>query len=166
MKTSVTITVIAVSVLWCSSAGAASVSSVTQADQPVLAEQFSTNQTCRNNCRLNIMLPADTDQPPMADFMLRFADPSGQLMVEVNNQSRGNGATVLRFQDRDSTPFINRGGAPMVTVPVNPGQNVLNVRPFEDGVCLAPAGCKYDVINTGQPDRPILDPVIIIDPVD
>ena len=134
--------------------------------QPVLSDQIVSNHACTQNCRLNIVLPADATQPPGADPLIVFADPSGDLTAVLDNRSRGNGATVLRFEDRDSTPFMNRGGAPMVTVPIQPGNNPLLVRPYSDGVCHAGNGCKYDVINTGQPDRPKLDPVIIIDPTD
>ena len=137
------------------------------ASETVLAEQLSSNHACTRNCRLEIVLPEDIGQAPMADEVIQFADPSGELNVDVDNRSSGNGATVLRFEGRDATPFMNRGGAPMTTVPLRPGRNSVQVRPYSDGVCHGPDGCKYDVINSGEPGRPVLDPVIIIDdPVD
>ena len=59
--------------------------------------------------------------------------------------------------------FQNPGGQPMKTVPLTPGRNVFTVRSYGDGVCREEqGGCKYDVVNTGDPGRPVLDPHVII----
>lgn len=51
----------------------------------------------------------------------------------------------------------------MKTVPLKPGQQVFTIRNDESGACTEQqGGCKYDIVNTGEPGRPVLDPHVII----
>jgi len=87
------------------------------------------------------------------------------VLVDQSNRP-AKAATVLQFIGE--TPFKNPGNQPQSTVPLTPGNNPIIVRSYDAGVCR-PAedsqnagGCKYDVINKGDPNRKVLDPRVII----
>jgi len=122
---------------------------------------------CQADCRLAVNLPDDVTQPPqVAPEEMRLRG-GARLDIELDGGPEGKRATVLRFYPPEEhadggTPFANRSGKPRYTVSLNSGRNRLTVRPFGDGVCRPPNGCKYDVINRGNRERPTLDPWIII----
>ena len=81
------------------------------------------------------------------------------MLVDESNRP-AKAATVLKFEE---AAFVNRGNQPMANLPLTPGNNVFTVRDYDAGVCReAQGGCKYDVVNTGAPGRPVLDPHVII----
>jgi len=113
---------------------------------------------------LTVTLPANPNAPPgISNAVLRARSEVSVTINLVDRSDRpGQGATVLRFAE---PAFVNRGGQPMKTVALTPGNNVFSVRSYADGACHAEqGGCKYDVINTGDPGRPVLDPHVIIWP--
>jgi len=117
---------------------------------------------CPPNCTLTVTLPADPSSPPEVSHPRFFARGGADVTIVVVDRSNrpGQAATVLRFP-RESA-FTNRGGQPMKTVPLNPGKNGFKVRDYGNACLQAQGGCKYDVINTGEPGRPALDPHMII----
>ena len=118
--------------------------------------------TCRADCTTTIELPSDRAQRPAAPDVTRIA--GGEILdFVVPSQERGRGRTVLAFVE---APFRDRQGNPIYVLELNAGSNRYESRPHEDGVCHAPAGCRYVVINIGTPTRPpvINSPIIIIDP--
>lgn len=120
---------------------------------------------CNADCELVIVLPSDDAKPPeVAPDQLRFNVAGGtEVTIRVKKpllQPGGKAVTVLRFEQ---PAFVNPGGQPMLTVPLKAGKNVFRAMPA--GACPAvDGGCKYDIINTGNPARRVLDPWIIIDP--
>lgn len=100
--------------------------------------------------------------PPTVSQATFRARVGETVTFELINQSSqpGKAATVLEFTGE--TPFENQAGIPMQRVPLTPGNNAVTVRSWEDNVCQSDPGCKYDVVNTGEPGRPVLDPVVII----
>lgn len=123
---------------------------------------------CRVDCRLTVTLPDNVAEPPDVSSEQLHLAADGQLDVLLEGGSAGNQATQLQFfrpgEHEDSgTPFVNRNGQPMYRVNLNAGNNNgLQLRPWSDGVCHAPKGCKYDIVNNGNPDRPKRDPWIIL----
>ncbi|SRR6056297_982217 len=122
----------------------------------------SPDNECPPKCELDVTLPTNARMSPTISKSVMHARGGSTVSINLDNQtSRGaRGATVLRFQE---AAFVDRNGRPMTTVTLNPGTNVFTVRDYADGVCRAEkGGCKYDVINTGDPSRPVLDPHVII----
>jgi hypothetical protein len=119
-------------------------------------------QTCRADCAAAIELPSDRGQRPVAPAVTRIAGGE-TLDFVVPSETRGRGRTVLAF---DEAAFRDRRGDPLYVLELRPGSNRFESRPHEDGVCHAPHGCRYVVINVGTPTRPpvIRSPIIIIDP--
>jgi hypothetical protein len=131
---------------------------------PAVAQQAPV--PCTANCELVIVLPSDDSKPPeVRPDQVRF-HVAGDTEVTIRLkkpflQPGGKAATVLRFSQ---PAFVNPGGQEMLTVPLTPGRNVFRTMPA--GACPSEGdggGCKYDVKNVGNPDRPPLDPWIIID---
>lgn len=119
-------------------------------------------QTCRADCVAPIELPSEAGQRPSAPAVVRIA--GGEVLdFRLPSEARSQGRTVLAF---DQAAFRDRQGDPIYTLELHPGSNRFESRPYADGVCHAPDGCRYVVINLGMPTRPpvINSPVIIIDP--
>ncbi len=119
-------------------------------------------RTCRADCTAAIELPSERGQRPAAPAVTRIA---GGTMLDfvVPSKPRGSGRTVLAF---DEAAFRDRQGDSVYVLELRSGNNRFESRPYEDGVCHAPDGCRYVVINVGTPTRPpvINTPIIIIDP--
>jgi hypothetical protein len=126
---------------------------------PTSAEEI---ETCRANCVAAIELPSDRARQPTVPAVTRIA--GGEVLdFVVPAQARAQGRTVLAF---DEAAFRDRQGNPVYVLELQAGSNRFESRPYDDGVCHAPQGCRYVVINVGMPNRPavINSPVIIIDP--
>lgn len=124
-------------------------------------------EVCRDNCQLTISLPEDATQPPRSSSEHMHLAAGGEFDILLEGGAPGQQATELRFdrsgdQESSGTPFVNRNGQPVYQVRLNPGSNRLQLRPWDDGVCHPPEGCKYDIVNTGTPGRPSQDPWIIL----
>jgi hypothetical protein len=125
-------------------------------------ERPSRENECPPQCELSVALPSNARMSPTISRSVFHARGGATVTITLDNQSTRTerGATVLRFEE---AAFVDRNGRPMMTVSLTPGKNELTVRPYSDGACRAEkGGCKYDVINTGDPDRPVLDPHVII----
>lgn len=123
---------------------------------------------CRTDCRVNIDLPGNVAQAPTTSARKMNVAGGGPFEFMLSGEGPPERwATTLRFrrpgESPDAgTPFLNRAGKPLYEVILKSGHNRLALRPYKDGVCHPPHGCKYDIINTGNPDRPARDPWIII----
>jgi hypothetical protein len=110
-----------------------------------------------------VTLPTNARLSPTISNSVLHARSGATVVIYLENQSSQSSreaATILRFQE---AAFVDRNGRPMTTVTLTPGKNEFTVRPYSDGACRAErGGCKYDVINTGDPGRPVLDPHVII----
>lgn len=125
-------------------------------------ERPSRENECPPKCELSVALPSNARMSPTISKSVFHARGGATVIINLDNQTNRmeRGATVLRFQE---AAFVNRRGQPMTTVTLNPGRNEFTLRPYSDGACRAEqGGCKYDVINTGDPSRPVLDPHVII----
>lgn len=124
--------------------------------------QEASPDTCRANCAAPIDLPVATQRRPTAPPSTRIA---GGEVLDFKLAGRGRSAarTVLAFEQ---AAFIDERGNPIYSLNLGTGSNRFESRPFEDGVCHAPRGCRYVVINVGTPTRPpiINSPIVIIDP--
>lgn len=123
---------------------------------------------CRTDCRANIDLPGNAAKAPTISARRMNVAGSGSFEFMLTGEGPPErSATTLRFhrpgESPDAgTPFLNRAGKPLYEISLRPGRNRLALRSYKDGVCHPPNGCKYDIINTGNPDRPARDPWIII----
>lgn len=135
----------------------------------LLCHSAQAQTTCRSECRIPITIPGGDDPgsaPTGFPDVFRIA---GDTPIEfvVNGGSGSPGTVTLVFLE----PVIARaqGGGPgdpwLYTLKLNPGNNAYRVRGYDAGLCHAP-GCKFVVINSGQPNRRsvINSPTIIIDP--
>ena len=154
---------------------------------PVAAQQ-----NCPPRCGLDVELPEDVTQPPRIpdDQQQVFAVRGAVMLATLTDQfgDRDKAATKLVFQKAERgergepyTPFVDRPGPqgrPITEVRLNPnGPTRLFVRTDDEHECFKKddeerageeraeeeKGCKYDIVNDGNPDRPILDPWIIIE---
>lgn len=122
---------------------------------------------CRSDCRLTVTLPEDIKRPPAASQERLELAGGVELEIRLVGGTANNRATVLRFDrpgqsEQAGTPFVDRNGRPVYRVVLNAGSRRLRTRPWEDQACRPPEGCKYDIVNTGNPDRPAKDPWIIL----
>lgn len=110
---------------------------------------------CTADCRLDVVLPPQSRRPEL---------PPGQQRLRVRGNSditihnRGAGEVLLVF---DMAAFADVDGKPLFTVKLAQGRNSFRTRPA--GSC-PPSGCKYTIVDLNNPNRPPLDPWIIIDP--
>ena len=122
----------------------------------------SPGNACPPKCELDVALPTNARMSPTISKSVLHTRGGATVSINLDSQTSRSqrGATVLRFQE---AAFVDRNGRPMMTVTLTPGRNVFTVRDYADGACRAEkGGCKYDVINTGDPSRPVLDPHVII----
>ena len=117
---------------------------------------------CRQDCSVSIDLSTQVGQRPAAPDWFRVAS---EEEVDFNvREVRGIDArTILSFEE---AAFVDENRNPIYTLELKPGSNPYQVRSYRDGVCRAPRGCRYVVINVGTPQRPgVIDsPRIIIEP--
>lgn len=119
---------------------------------------------CASNCSIAVQLPRDDRAPPSAPDTYRVKE-GASVRFDVaggNDTQTRSQRMVLAF---GQAAFLD-GDTPVYTLELNePGQQY-RARPHEDGVCRPPAGCRYVLINAGNPTRPaVIDsPRIIIDP--
>ncbi len=124
--------------------------------------QLTNAETCRANCATPIELPAETGRAPTVAATTRIA--GGQVLdFNLRGQTRTNARTVLAFKQ---AAFLDQRGNPIYSLELTAGNNRFESRRYEDGVCHAPRGCRYVVINFGTPTRPpiINSPILIIEP--
>lgn len=105
---------------------------------------------CDAECVLEIELPEDPTLPPRVPARAR-AHGGAILHLEVHGRRPAQAATVLAFSQAVLLDDFRR---PAHSVQLVTGRNNVCLRPWTDGVCSAPAGCRYVVINTGLAGRP------------
>lgn len=142
------------------------------------ASPAAAQQACPPNCGLDIELPADLAEPPeIPASQQTIIAIRGAAMLATVGDRRGRpdqAATTLVFrkagpgeQGEPHTPFVDRpgpNGRPITEVKLRaPGSTRLFIREDDDHNCYEPPGCKFDIVNDGAPERPVLDPWIIID---
>lgn len=145
---------------------------------PVAAQQG-----CPPQCGLDVELPEDVTKPPrIPDDQQTVSAVRGAVMLATLTDLLGDSdkvATKLVFRKAEGgeggepyTPFVDRpNGTPITEVRLNAnGRTQLFVRTDDEHECFKKSdgadeenGCKYDIVNDGNPDRPILDPWIIIE---
>lgn len=133
-------------------------------------------QECPPSCGMDIELPAEAAKPPaIPDSQKTIISLRGAAMLATVSGGRGpdKAATKLVFrkaqageQGEPYTPFVDRpgpNGKPITEVRLkSPGATRLFIRDDEEHTCFEAPGCKFDIVNDGDPERPVLDPWIII----
>lgn len=143
-----------------------------------LALPAAAQQACPPACGLDIELPADITLPPRIPAnqevirAVRGAIMQARLTYEHGESDRA--ATKLVFQKagpgevgEPHTPFVDKlgpNGKPITEVRLKlNAPTVLFIRTDDDHNCWDENSCKYDIVNDGEPARPVLDPWIIIE---
>lgn len=122
-------------------------------------------EPCRADCQLSFELPANVDERPRVQDVYHIAGGTEldfRIPGRKNPDVSGHPArTVLSFAE---PAFLDRQGDPAYTLELMPGNNRFTARDSGSGVCTPPDGCRYVVINVGQPGRPsiISSPSIVI----
>ena len=144
----------------------------------VAASPAAAQQACPPNCGLDIELPADSaDAPAITDSQKTIIAVRGAAMLATVSDRRGQpdkAATRLVFRKAEAgqqgepyTPFVDRpgpNGKPITEVQLKaPGATRLFIREDDQHECFEAPGCKFDIVNDGEPERPVLDPWIIIE---
>lgn len=144
-----------------------------------VALPVAAQQPCPPHCGLDIELPADVAEPPKIPANQETIKASrGAVMLATLTDRRNlpeKAATKLVFRnpatgepDESFTPFVDRpgnNGRPIAEVRLNAnGRTTLFIR-TDNGApqCFTNDGCKYDIVNDGESERPVLDPWIIIE---
>lgn len=143
----------------------------------MMASPAVAEQECPPSCGIDIELPAEPiEVPVIPDGQKTVIAISGAAMLATVSDRRGRpdkAATMLVFRKAEAgeqgephTPFVDQpgpNGKPITEVKLNsPGRTRLFVREDEQHTCFEPPGCKFDIVNEGEPERPVLDPWIII----
>jgi hypothetical protein len=154
-------------------AAAGLISMAGMAASPAAAEQH-----CPPSCGIDIELPADAAKAPaIPDSQQTIIAVRGAAMQATVDDRRGRpdkAPTTLVFrkaapgeQGEPHTPFVDRpgpNGKPITEVRLKaPGATRLFIREDDQHNCFEAPGCKFDIVNDGEPERPVLDPWIIID---
>lgn len=134
-------------------------------------------QRCPTACGLDIELPADRTKPPSIpdSQQVTITTRGAAVRVTLTGGDPGKVATKLVFkkagpgeEGEPHTPFVENRSAnakPITEVRLNPsGRTTVFIRRDDAHTCFGPPGCKFDIVNDGDPERPVLDPHIIIDP--
>lgn len=110
-------------------------------------------QMCPPACGIEVAVPADPSLPPAAQPETLISDAGMEVVITTNSMVR------IRFEDQ--SPFVNENGVPIMNFVVNSGNRPMQVR-TDGGACTAQNPCKYMVHDLEDPERPPLDPYIII----
>ncbi len=118
-------------------------------------------ELCTENCDIAITLPEAVDQLPSVPDVIRVAGNT-EVNFQLGRGSSEDQRTVLSFEQ---PAFVDGQGNPLYTLELGPGNNRHLTQPAEANVCSPPDGCRYVVIDVGQPQRPsiISSPYIIIE---
>lgn len=102
------------------------------------------------DCRLQLHLPEDRSLPPGVPARIHVA--GGQILnLDVHGRRPGQARTVVTFEQ---AAFEDENGTPLYSLELVAGANLYRLREFEAGVCHAPDGCRYFVVNDGLGERP------------
>jgi hypothetical protein len=82
--------------------------------------------------------------------LLRVA--GGQVLdLDVRGRRPGQARTIVAF---DQPAFEDEAGNLLHSLELTTGRNPYRLRSFQAGVCRAPRGCRYVVVNAGLATRP------------
>jgi len=144
----------------------------------MVALPAAAQQACPPTCGLDIELPEETaESPKIPASQQTIIAIRGAAMLATVDDRRGRpdkAATMLVFrkagpgeEGEPNTPFVDRpgpNGKPITEVRLRaPGATRLFIREDDAHNCFEAPGCKYDIVNDGENERPELDPWIIID---
>lgn len=144
----------------------------------IAASPAAAQQPCPPSCGIDIELPADSaEAPAIPDGQQTIVAIRGAAMLATVSDRRGQpdkAATKLVFrkagageQGEPYTPFVDSpgpNGKPITEVQLkSPGATRLFIREDDQHTCFEAPGCKYDIVNDGDAERPVLDPWIIIE---
>lgn len=145
----------------------------------LVALPVTAQQPCPPHCGLDIELPANVAEPPSIPANQKTIKASrGAVMLATLTDLRNlpdKAATKLVFRnpatgepDESFTPFVDRPGnhgRPIAEVRLKAaGRTRLFIRTDAGAPqCFTEEGCKYDIVNDGESERPVLDPWIIIE---
>lgn len=104
---------------------------------------------CPDPCPIDIGLPGPPDQLPQPpDKIVVDAGSEVNFKLPQGDPQTDDERTVLSFEER---ALVDEYGNAVFTVELTGGDNVYKAG---EKVCRPPKGCRYVVINVGQPDRP------------
>lgn len=116
---------------------------------------------CSTNCQVEVDLPANPGGRPSAAPTTLRVEAGRQINFVVRGGQAGKEATELVFENE--TPLLDGEGRPVYIVTLGVGSNRFPTRPISDGVCQGTNGCKYHIVNSGNPQSRPLDPWIILE---
>lgn len=120
-------------------------------------------EICFTDCALEIFLPENPNAPPRVPAVTRVVEDQA-ITVSVSGRRPDQAQSVLVF---DQPAVEDEKGHPQFSVTLLPGQTKVHLRRYDVGVCHAPVGCSYFVVNTGLAARPVetrAAGILIIDP--
>lgn len=126
-----------------------------------------TIETCEPGCKLSITLPADITLPPSIPKEQETLALLGESQLEIEVIGAPESQVVLLFRGREafqSSAGKGRHVRNLSVVLAKSGAKI-PVRSWEDGKCrghIFSFRCKYEIHDVSNPDRPPLDPWIII----
>jgi hypothetical protein len=120
----------------------------------------ATADPCRSACRLNIELPSEDGKPLPPKIDKDAYRVAANTPVEFTIGGASDAARTLLVFEQPA--FLDPAGKAVYVLKVIPGQGN-EYRTVQYGTCSPPRGCKYTIVNFGTPERPPLDPWIIID---
>lgn len=125
-----------------------------------MAACATTVDPCRSACRLNIELPSEDGKPLPPKIDKDAYRVSENTPVEFTIGGASDAARALLVFEEPA--FLDPAGKAVYVLKLTPGQGN-EYRTVQYGICSPPRGCKYTIVNYGTPERPPLDPWIIID---
>lgn len=122
--------------------------------EPVAAQPGPPDR-CPPRCEIGIEVPSQNTASPRVDIETLFVSAGEDVNWKTNRR------IMVIFPEQ--TPFIDRNSGELVYHFNVRQTHRLRVREHADDLC-SPPGCKYIVVDLANPDRPPLDPYIIILP--
>ncbi|MFU8877428.1 MAG: hypothetical protein ACNA7E_04745 [Wenzhouxiangellaceae bacterium] len=110
---------------------------------------------------VEIEVPADPAKPPIANPPVVVLAPGEELELI----KKGGGNIFVVFTNEGKTPFVDRDGRPVYTIPVVHLGRKYKIREDENPCAQTrpqQSDCKYMVVDLRDEHRPPLDPYIII----
>ncbi|MDT8438887.1 MAG: hypothetical protein RQ729_07770 [Wenzhouxiangellaceae bacterium] len=120
-----------------------------------IAQAQPDSATCPPDCTVQIRIPDNPGTPPQAWPGVVTTSAGAQITFSTDEPA------LIIFSDQ-GTPFVNPAGQPVYRFNINrqSGRSLL-IR-SDANPCVVAPGCKYDVVDPNNSERPPLDPYIII----
>jgi hypothetical protein len=110
---------------------------------------------------VEIKLPSNASKNPSVNRPALEVSPGESVEFKL----RGNGSVFMIFTNPGKTPFVNNRGEPVYSFRLVQAGNRYKIRTDENPCVETEAGksaCKYMLVDMKSPQRPPLDPYIII----